>query len=200
MRIHLLILIIFVWCVIHSLMASLTVKKAFRRWLGKDIIRVYRFAYNLFAIISFLPILWLMATLPDRRIYAIPFPWVIFSLVGQALAIIPLLVGLSQTGTWEFIGLRQLLIKEKEDDNPHELVIHGVYQQVRHPLYTAGLLFIWLTPVMSLNILTVFFILTVYTVIGAYLEERRLWQEFGQVYLEYKTKTPMFIPGLKKKR
>jgi len=200
MRIHFLILVIFVWCVIHSLIASLTVKKAFRRWLGKDIIRVYRFAYNLFAIISFLPILWLMATLPDRRIYVIPFPWVIFSLVGQALAIIPLLVGLSQTGTWEFIGLRQLLIKEKEDDNPHELVIHGVYQQVRHPLYTAGLLFIWLTPVMSLNILTVFFILTVYTVIGAYLEERRLWQEFGQVYLEYKTKTPMFIPGLKKKR
>lgn len=198
MRIHLLILIIFVWCVIHSLMASLTVKKAFRRWLGKDIIRVYRFAYNLFAIISFLPILWLMATLPDRRIYAIPFPWLIFSLVGQALAIIPLLVGLRQTGTWEFIGLRHLLIKE--DENPHELVIHGMYQQVRHPLYTAGLLFIWLTPVMSLNILTVFFILTVYTVIGAYLEERRLWQEYGQVYLEYKTKTPMFIPGLKKKR
>lgn len=198
MRIHFLILVIFVWCVIHSLMASLAVKTALHRWLGKDIIRVYRFAYNFFAIISFLPILWLMSTLPDSRIYAIPFPWVIFSLVGQALAIILLLLGLRQTDTWEFIGLRQLQIKE--DDYPRELVIHGMYQQVRHPLYTAGLFFIWLTPVMSLNILTVFFILTVYTVIGAYLEERRLCQEFGQVYLEYKTKTPMFIPGLKKKR
>jgi protein-S-isoprenylcysteine O-methyltransferase Ste14 len=72
-----------------------------------------------------------------------------------------------------------------------------LYRWVRHPLYTAGLLFIWLTPIMTLNTLVVFIAATVYILVGAFFEERKLEREFGQAYREYKAATPMLIPGLK---
>lgn len=37
---------------------------------------------------------------------------------------------------------------------------------------------------------------TVYIVVGAFYEERKLEREFGAAYSEYKSKTPMLIPGL----
>jgi protein-S-isoprenylcysteine O-methyltransferase Ste14 len=38
---------------------------------------------------------------------------------------------------------------------------------------------------------------TVYILVGAYFEERKLLREFGAAYAEYKSKTPMLIPWLK---
>jgi protein-S-isoprenylcysteine O-methyltransferase Ste14 len=67
---------------------------------------------------------------------------------------------------------------------------------VRHPIYTAGLLFIWLMPVMTWNLLALNLGLSVYIVAGAIFEERKLLMEFGPGYAEYKRKTPMLIPGL----
>jgi len=37
---------------------------------------------------------------------------------------------------------------------------------------------------------------TVYLIIGAFFEERKLDREFGQAYRDYKNSTPMFIPRL----
>ena len=62
--------------------------------------------------------------------------------------------------------------------------------------YTFGLLFIWLTPVVTLNSLTVYIGATIYILVGAYFEERKLLREFGEAYAEYKRTTPMLIPGL----
>jgi protein-S-isoprenylcysteine O-methyltransferase Ste14 len=38
---------------------------------------------------------------------------------------------------------------------------------------------------------------TVYIVIGAFFEERKLHNLFGSAYREYAERTPMFIPFLK---
>ena len=67
---------------------------------------------------------------------------------------------------------------------------------MRHPLYTAGLLFLWLTPGMSLNSLTLYIASSLYILVGAYFEERKLLREFGQAYAEYQKQTPMIIPRL----
>ncbi|NOH03709.1 MAG: isoprenylcysteine carboxylmethyltransferase family protein [Chloroflexi bacterium] len=72
----------------------------------------------------------------------------------------------------------------------------GLYRLVRHPLYTFSLVFIWLTPVMSQNSLALYTGATLYLLIGAYFEERKLLRDFGEAYAEYKRKTPMLIPGL----
>ena len=111
---------------------------------------------------------------------------------GQGLAAILLLVALLQTDSLSFAGLRQLFEEEKSGT----LVIHGLYRLVRHPLYAFSLLFIWLTPTVSQNSLTVYIGATLYTLIGAYFEERKLLREFGEAYAEYKSKTPMLVPGL----
>ena len=104
-----------------------------------------------------------------------------------------LVIGVLQTGALSFIGLKQLFDGEVR---PFQLVTHGLYRWVRHPLYSAGLLFIWLTPVMSINTLIVILSATVYIIVGAFFEERKLERDYGAAYTEYKAATPMFIPGL----
>jgi protein-S-isoprenylcysteine O-methyltransferase Ste14 len=188
-----LVLAVLIWGVIHSLTASLEAKDWTRNILGDLGIRFYRFVYNVFSVISFIPILWLMVILPDQVLYQIPAPWLYLSLTGQFAALVLLVVGVLHTDTLSFVGLRQLIERE---ERPSTLVTHGFYRWVRHPLYTAGLLLIWLTPVMSQNSLIVFIAATVYIIVGAHFEERKLEREFGKAYAEYKETTPMLIPGL----
>jgi protein-S-isoprenylcysteine O-methyltransferase Ste14 len=188
-----LVFAVLIWGVIHSLTASLGAKESVRRTLGDTGTRYYRLAYNIFSVISFAPILWLMFILPDRVLYRIAAPWIYFSLAGQIAAVVLLAIGVLQTDPLAFVGLRQLFEGEKRSSR---LVTRGLYRWVRHPLYTAGLLFIWLTPSMSRNSLTVMIAATVYIIVGASYEERKLEREFGAAYAEYKATTPMLIPGL----
>ena len=193
MNIFWLTLAVLIWGVVHSLMASLEAKEWLHRTLGDTGMRFYRLTYNIFSVISFVPILWLMVVFPDRLLYQIAAPWVYLSLAGQLAAVVLLVVGVLQTDTLSFVGLRQLFEGEKR---PSRLVTQGLYRWVRHPLYLAGLLFIWLTPVMSQNSLVVICAATVYIIVGAMFEERKLKREFGAAYEEYKAETPMLIPGL----
>lgn len=188
---------VLLWGLIHSLLASLAAKEFATRMLGQTFMRFYRLGYNLFSVISFLPILWLVAMLPDYRIYAVSPPWMYLMIAVQGGVSFLLLFGLLQTDVLSFIGLRQLL---EAQSRPARLVVKGLYHYVRHPLYTTGLLLIWLSPVMTMNLLALYFCLTLYIVIGAIFEERKLLREYGQAYELYKTSTPMFIPGLLFKR
>jgi methanethiol S-methyltransferase len=190
----LILLAIFVYGLIHSILASLKVKALARRWFGHASERVYRVVYNLFAALSFLPVLALAGILPDQLIYRIPFPWTLLTLALQLMAVLMLGMGLLQTDVWYFLGVRQLLQPGASEST--ELVVSGLYRRVRHPLYTAALLFIWLAPQMTLNLLALNLGLTVYVLVGASLEERKLLHQFGGAYAEYRKHTPMLVPRL----
>jgi methanethiol S-methyltransferase len=190
MSIFILLLAMAVWGVVHSFLASRTAKEIFPlKFGGRDF---YRLAYNAFAGLSFLPILYLMATLPNRAVYVVPFPWNLVMFGGQLLSLALLAAAFLQTDALSFVGLRQLF----EEEKPGKLVAHGLYKVVRHPLYTFSLLFLWLTPSISQNSLTVYVGATLYILIGIYFEERKLLREFGEAYANYKKSTPMLIPGL----
>jgi protein-S-isoprenylcysteine O-methyltransferase Ste14 len=45
--------------------------------------------------------------------------------------------------------------------------------------------------------LIVYAVLTLYVGIGIIFEERKLLREFGKEYADYKSTTPMLLPGLK---
>ena len=180
--------------ILHSLLASKGAKALAQRWLGASVGRGYRLAYNIFAGVSLLPVLALPVLLPDSPLYRIPSPWSYLALLVQGLALLALLVGLWQTGVWSFLGLEQLTRPALSSDS--RLVVRGLYRWVRHPLYTAGLVFIWFTPLMTVNLLALYAGLTLYLVIGAYFEERKLLREFGADYAEYQQRTPMLIPHL----
>lgn len=191
----LILLAVLAYGLLHSFLASLKAKAQSREWIGPTSDRWFRIAYNIIAVITLLPILFLPILLLDKGIYTIHYPWVILTLSIQLLAVIVLLIGLRQTGISSFIGLRQLFLPE--DTHPPRLVINGLYRYVRHPLYTAGLVLIWLLPVLTWNLLALNIGLTVYIFIGAYFEERKLLLTFGDSYAKYRQHTPMLIPGLK---
>jgi protein-S-isoprenylcysteine O-methyltransferase Ste14 len=188
-----LVIAVFSWGLLHSLLASLRIKDWVKHVFGAGVSRFYRLAYNIIACISFLPVLVVAALIPDRRLYLAPFPWSALMLMGEFLALAVLAIGFKQTDPWEFLGLR----KPGKSDKPSKLMTSGLYRYVRHPLYTAGMAFIWLMPLMTVNVLGINLSLTVYVIIGAYFEERKLQREFGQEYTDYQRVTPMFIPFLK---
>jgi len=189
-----LILSIIFWGLIHSVMASISFREKLTNWLGAKTMRFYRLFFNIFSVITLIPILWLAKVLPDSTLYQIPMPWLYLMFFGQMIAAIGEAVGLSQTDVWEFAGLRQIVAPQREGES--KLVVKGLYKYMRHPLYTFGLLFVWLTPVMTVNMLVLYISLTVYTIIGAYFEERKLLREFGEDYARYKENTPMLVPKL----
>jgi methanethiol S-methyltransferase len=190
MSIFILILALAIWGVVHSFLASHLAKDLFRLKMGG--MDFYRLAYNVFSGISFLPILYLMATLPNKMAYEVPSPWNLVMFGGQLISALLLLVAFLQTDSLSFVGLRQLFEEEKSG----ALVTRGLYRVVRHPLYTFSLLFIWLSPIVSQNSLAVYIGSTLYVLIGAYFEERKLLRDFGEAYANYKKSTPMLIPGL----
>ena len=186
MSIMILLIALAIWGIVHSILASS---------FAKDMIgnaNFYRLGYNVFAAISFVPILYLMKTLPDQMVYQVPAPWSILMFGGQIFAVLMLTTAFLQTDPLSFVGLRQLF----ETGKSGPLVTRGLYRVVRHPIYTFGLLYIWLTSTITQNSLTVYIGATIYILVGTYFEERKLLHEFGASYEEYKKNIPMLIPGL----
>lgn len=79
-----------------------------------------------------------------------------------------------------------------------ELVTEGAYSVVRHPMYLADIVLVWCVFIwQSTNqVLSLAIWLSLVLVFWAYLEERMLEEKFLEDYRAYKTKVPMFIPGL----
>ena len=193
MSIIYILLSLLLWGLVHSVLASHAFKATLTRTLGQGFMRGYRFFYNVFSLLTFLPVLYLVSVLHDAPLYSVPAPISYGMMLGQGLAALMLVVGVLQTDTLSFVGLRQFF----EEEKPSQLVTRGLYRLVRHPLYTAGLLFLWLSPQVTVNSFTMYVGATVYILVGAYFEERKLLREFGTAYAEYKAKTPMLIPWVK---
>ena len=181
------------WGFFHSFNSSIAVKDFLRRECGEGFVKFYRLAFNVFAVATFLPIPILLIILPSELLYQIPAPFNVMMIAGQVFFAACLFTAIFQFGILYFIGLRQLV----EIPGERKLVTNGSYAVVRHPFYTFFLLFLWLTPTVTVNLLVVYLSLTIYIHVGIYFEERKLIREFGEQYLEYRSVTPMLIPGLK---
>jgi protein-S-isoprenylcysteine O-methyltransferase Ste14 len=191
------LLSLIIYGVIHSLLAGLNTKKWIQDRLGSNLFRrYYRLFFSVQAALLFIPVLALAAFLPDRVIYRIPSPWVWLTTIVQVGALLLILQSIMLTGAFRFIGLAQAANPDQAE-KALPLVRRGLYRFVRHPIYTATFLFIWLIPQMSWNTLALNIGVTVYTLIGAQFEERKLIKEFGEDYREYRRITPFIIPFLK---
>jgi protein-S-isoprenylcysteine O-methyltransferase Ste14 len=180
------------YAALHSLLASLPVKQRAKRILGPTTDRWYRLAYNIFAVVTLLPLFPLLVLLPDKTLYIILAPWRWLMIAGQLLALAGLGVAFLQTEPFHFLGLAQLFAKQPAEINSFS--VHGFYNRVRHPLYFFSLLFLWLTPVMSVNLLVTYLLITVYFYIGSVYEEKRLLAKFGATYQDYQRRVPRLLP------
>jgi methanethiol S-methyltransferase len=177
---------------LHSLLASERAKALARRAFGPAADHWYRLAFNVLAGAALVPGSALLLWLPDSPLYEFASPWRWLALLGQAGALAGMVYAVWLTGAWHFLGLRQ--IAGGTGDASGRLVLAGLYRVVRHPIYTLGLVVMWLTPRMTVNVFALFAAFTVYIVIGTFFEERRLVREHGENYREDRRRVPRLIP------
>ena len=72
----------------------------------------------------------------------------------------------------------------------------SLYKVVRHPLYIGWLTIFWAAPTMTVAHLIFALGTTAYILIAIRWEERDLVSAFGNVYVDYRARTPMLIPRL----
>jgi protein-S-isoprenylcysteine O-methyltransferase Ste14 len=116
----------------------------------------------------------------------------------EAAALVCGILSLKQAGIWSFLGLESFKPNTSTAQTP-TLMTGGFYRFVRHPLYLFSILFIWFVPLMTWNILAFDIGSTIYMFIGSIFEERKLAQDFGQVYIDYQKRVPSFLPRLIRK-
>lgn len=176
----------------HSWTASFNFKDRMRTWFGPAADRWFRLAYNIVAGVTLAPLLVLLAVLPDQTLYVVPSPWRWLMVGGQVLAMVGMTLTVMQTNAFHFLGLAQLTAEKPASTG--QLVVSGFYRWVRHPIYTFGAMFLWLSPAMSVNWLTTIILFTAYFYLGSIHEERRLITEFGAAYETYRQQVPRIIP------
>lgn len=176
--------------VLHSVLASLGVKKFFKRRLGTSY-KHYRLAYTLFAFAGLVVVAGVQFSIASIYLFTPTLVTKITGGVVTASGLVLMLVCIKKY-FMGLSGLRSLLHEEVYT----ELIISGVHRYVRHPLYSGTFLFIWglfiIFPSASLLISNA--VITGYTLFGITLEEKKLVADFGDQYLLYKKKVPKLVP------
>ncbi len=95
------------WALIHSVLADHQLKQRFRKRFGDRAYRWYRLAYNVFAVLSLLPLLLLYGQLPDRLLWQAPSPWRWLMLAIQGVGLLGLIAAVLHTRVGEFVGITQ---------------------------------------------------------------------------------------------
>jgi protein-S-isoprenylcysteine O-methyltransferase Ste14 len=96
----------------------------------------------------------------------------------------------------QFIGIHQIRTGQTDYHTLSEFDTFdtsGILSVIRHPWYTGGILIIWSSD-MYLSTLLVNIVVSIYFVVGSFLEERKLLLAFGDRYREYQKNVSMLIP------
>lgn len=195
------VILFVIWAVSHSITAAAPLKRRVRHKVGaRAYDGFYRLFYNLLAIVTFLPVLYAAAaSVPYQILWRVRGPVRLLFLLIQFAGLVGLGISLWQTDPLHFAGVRQAiryLRGEAEVDPSRPLIRRGAYALVRHPLYLFSLLYLWFAPVVTLRTFVFNLLATVYFLLGAVHEERRLLREFGDTYRRYRQEVPAFIPFL----
>lgn len=119
--------------------------------------------------------------------------WILTALygIGWLLAF----VATFQIDHFELFGLHQgyRALKGLSEPEPRFLK-KGFYRYVRHPIQSGTLLGLWATPQMSTGHLLFSAAMSLYILVGLYLEEKSLLKTLGKPYEEYRKTVPMLLP------
>jgi protein-S-isoprenylcysteine O-methyltransferase Ste14 len=168
------------FAVAHSLFATVWAKKI----LHGDGRKEYRLCYN---IASLVMLGWVISVYRNSEVlYFVPGVWSLIMYLLQVVVAMILVSCLRQTGVGDFLGFTK--------NTTSSFTNTGWYSVVRHPLYLFSILFMALNPVMTYQWLMLTIMSIVYFIIGSLIEERRLAEEFGEVYRHYQQRVPFIIP------
>ena len=182
------------WCFLHSAMISLSFTRYLKRRLGASF-RFYRLFYNVFAVLTSIPVLWFAWTIRTAPLFDWHGYWRVVQAALLGTAAVLFYSGARHYSASRFVGLRQIregvsgiLLSEKGD-----LDTSGILGVVRHPWYLGAIPLVWARP-LDVSAIVMNVVFTVYLVAGCYIEEKKLLIEFGDGYREYQKRVSMLIP------
>ncbi|KGK88117.1 protein-S-isoprenylcysteine methyltransferase [Desulfosporosinus sp. HMP52] len=184
--------------IIHSALISLQFTNWAKRVMGRYF-AFYRLGYNLLSISLFLVLFSITKSLDSDLILNFIPPWTILQLILLITSSVMIIWAFLSYDALEFVGIRQIMnINTKMNSaRPQKITKKGLLGIVRHPMYLATIVFMWSLDSTRADVL-VHLILTIYILIGIWLEERKLIREFGFAYIEYQRDVPALVPFLKK--
>ncbi|MBS2132171.1 isoprenylcysteine carboxylmethyltransferase family protein (plasmid) [Burkholderia thailandensis] len=171
--------------------------KTWREWAGAGLVQafiialyaeMYGFPLTIYLLVRFFGL--------DRKVLDANL-WSTLLGLGETGMLLSMLIGyaLLFVGIGLFIaGWRELYRARQEN----RLVTDGLYAMVRHPQYTG--LFVGLFGEGVVHWPTVFSVALFPIIVGvyvrlAYREERKMIEQFGEQYRNYRARVPMFVPG-----
>ncbi|MCI0436916.1 MAG: isoprenylcysteine carboxylmethyltransferase family protein, partial [Gemmatimonadetes bacterium] len=100
---------------------------------------------------------------------------------------------------FDLFGLRQVFLHLRGRDYTQKpFVERSLYKLVRHPLMLGFLIAFWSAPTMTVGHLLFSALMTAYIVIGVRMEERDLLAQHSAAYADYRRRTPMLLPRLRR--
>ncbi|MBW2462235.1 MAG: isoprenylcysteine carboxylmethyltransferase family protein [Deltaproteobacteria bacterium] len=186
--------LILAWGVQHSVMARQSFKDRLTRILPEHLERsTYVLASSL--TLAGLMLLWQPMEGVLWHVESQPLVITLWVVNGLAWAGVPLVSFMIDH--FDLFGLKQAFTQwRRRSFERTGFVMPWLYRYVRHPMMTAILLALWVTPHMTVSHLVLALGMSVYIYVGVYFEERSLARELGQAYVDYRAKTPKFLPGL----
>ena len=181
------------YCVLHSLFAANWWKSHMSKLFGRSF-KFYRFYYSVFATFSLFLLFYFLVTIDSPQMFEVSVFSRFAASIGGLAGIIVMLACMRKyfsvvTGVEAFWQEKRSAIV---------LQTGGLHSYTRHPLYFGTLVFIWCLYLFfpSLSNFISCCMISVYTLVGIYFEERKLVIEFGDVYKNYARNVPMLIPRL----
>lgn len=180
------------WCFIHSLFNSEgVIRKALARanWIEP----YYRLLYNSVSIITLALVSWLTPRENDLILWTWQGPLFVLQAALWGVALVIGYLSFQFMSVWDFFGLTPLGTRRDRTGSSNKLITWGIYEETRNPLFLVGLLLLW-TRNLAYTDLMINVVLSLYLLIGAGIEEKRLLAKFGDEYARYMSKVPRFIP------
>ncbi|GAB6145721.1 NUDIX domain-containing protein [Desulfocicer niacini] len=193
---HLLLALLWIlWCTLHSAMISLTVTNYLEHRLGQAY-RFYRLFFNAVAVITLLPV-YLYGRVIDSPVCLIaqgPMQTVRITLLLTSLMLF--VMGARVYDLKHFTGLRQIRQRPfSSSGDPLPFKTRGILTVTRHPWYLAGIFLIWTYQArMTVADVMVNAILSIYFVVGAMLEDKKLKKTMKGTYDQYAATVSMLFP------
>ncbi|MCB4204119.1 isoprenylcysteine carboxylmethyltransferase family protein [Deferribacterales bacterium Es71-Z0220] len=187
-----------VYCILHSVLADYKViGKIYHLWW-------YRFFYVFLSTVLLIPLFGIYFKLPKEEFFYPPLPYRLFLYLVGAIGLFVGYIASKSYDNDSFLGLKQIkqYFKNREKyhyESTNLITDKGILSIVRHPYYLAGILILWGRPLYVKDFITNI-IFTLYFILGAINEERKLINVFGDTYKEYKKNVPMLFPKVKIKK
>jgi methanethiol S-methyltransferase len=186
------IVVFVVFFITHSVLASLWFKKwCFDHWPGLEL--SYRLFFNILSTILLVPLLVLLSLYPGELLWQ----WTSWKAILMNLLAFTAMIGfylsLSDYNINDFLGINLSTQKIIKQPTQEKFYLGKFHRYVRHPWYFFLLVILWTRDMTSYQFLSTIMI-SVYLIIGSYLEEKKLISCFGEVYHLYQTKVSGLIP------